>query len=234
MIIYFWKPNVDFADLTWQTLFFITNSALVLSHCLQINRLRCRIIYLANFLFCFRTMTEPEIIANSGDILQPMRDDDVLRYRDILAKHLPANLFAHHFLAIQHRWKDIFSQPANETLLTNISPKCMNKFYAPRTRNIENCTFVSISNEMSSNIAPRYCMFVFTLEWPPTELMSCLRDSMHIQWQNEPLIEALSNKLVPIVTALLAEKGRSFCDKWTESSNCVWLSRYEAAAFDVK
>lgn len=179
-------------------------------------------------------MAEPELIANSDDILEPMQDNDLLHYRDILANHLPAHLFAHHFLTIQHRWKGVFSRPVNKTLLTNISPKCVNNFYMPSTCKIENCTFVAISDELSSDTSPRYCMFVFTLEWPPTELISCLRDSKRIHWQNEPLIEALSNKLVPIVTALLAEKGRGFCDKWTESSNCVRLSRYETAAFDLK
>lgn len=170
----------------------------------------------------------------SNDILQSIQDADLLRYRDLCAKHLPTAISAHHFLTVQHRWKEIFSRPENEVLTTNISPKCINKFYAPRNRNIDNCTFVAISNEFSSDKAPRYCIIAFTLEWPPTELMRCLRDSMRIQWHNEPLIEALSNGLVPLVETLLAEKNTYACEKKTESSNCVWLSRADAAAFDVK
>lgn len=179
-------------------------------------------------------MAQSESIDYSIDALQPLRDADLLRYRALCAKRLPAALFAHHFLTVQHRWKEIFRRPENEALTTNISPKCINKFYAPHTRNIDNCTFVAVSDELSADNSPRYCIFAFTLEWPPNELMSCLRDSKRIQWQNEPLIEALSNELVPLVKTLLAEKETYACAKWTGSSNCVWLPREEAVAFDVK
>lgn len=179
-------------------------------------------------------MVPSEPIDYSNDVLQPIQDADLLRYRDICAKRLPATLFAHHFLTIQHRWKQIYSRPENETLTANISPKCMNAFYAPRTRNIDNCTFVAISGELPIDTAPRYYIYAFTLEWPPTELMSCLQDTMRIQWQNEPLIEALSNELVPLVEALLTEKDTRACENWSESSCCVWLPKEVATAFNVK
>lgn len=179
-------------------------------------------------------MTNSKPVDYSKDALQPLQAADLIRYRDICATKLPATLQPHHFLTVQHRWWEIFVRPENETQTRNISPKCVNKFYAPSTRNTDNCTFVAISDELHAENGPGYCIFAFTLEWPPTELISCLRDSMRIHWHNEPLIEALSNELVPIVKTLLLEKDKRACDKWTESSNCVWLAKAEAIAFDIK
>lgn len=179
-------------------------------------------------------MAQPVSSAFADDALQPMPDADLLRYRDVCAKRLPADIIAHHFLTVQYRWKQLLQRPENDALAQSVSPKCLNAFYAPRTRNTEHCTFVAISGEMSVETAPRFCIYAFTLEWPPTELMACLRDTMRIQWRREPLIEALAIELVPIITNLLAEKDCRACEHWTESSNCVWLPKKIAAAFHVK
>lgn len=144
-------------------------------------------------------MTNSKPVDYSKDALQPLQAADLIRYRDICAEKLPATIQSHHFLTVQHRWMEIFARPENEIQTKNISPKCVNKFYAPSIRNTDNCTFVAISDELHAENGPGYCIYAFTLEWPPTELISCLRNSMRIHWHNEPLIEALSNELVPIV-----------------------------------
>lgn len=138
-------------------------------------------------------MVNSDAIDFSNDILQPLEDVDLLRYRDTCAGHLPFAFNAHHFLTLQHRWKQILSQPENATLAENISSKCVCKFYVPRNRNIENCTFIAISGESPTNPGDaRYAIFPFTLEWPPTELISCIRDSARIDWRMEPTIEIFS------------------------------------------
>lgn len=164
-----------------------------------------------------------------------MQDADIPRYRDICARQLPAALTAHHFLTVQNRWKQILSRPENEALTENISAKCITDFYVPRIRNVDNCTFVAICGESRANPQnARYCIFAFTCEWPPNELISCLRDTQRIDWNAGPLIEALSEELVPIVMDLFAEKEIDVCDEWCETSNCVWMPKHRAVAMDTK
>lgn len=180
-------------------------------------------------------MINPASTDYSDEILQPLPDTDLLRYRDICADRLPAALTAHHYLTVQHRWKQVFARPENESLTKSISPKCITDFYAPSNRNSDHCTFVAISGESPTDPTnARYCIFAFTLEWPPNELISCIRDTKRIRWQNAPLIEALSDELVPIVRNLLAAKEIDVCDEWTEASDCVWMSKNQAISISVK
>lgn len=167
----------------------------------------------------------------SSDVLQPMPDADLLRYRDICAKRLPATLQVHHFLTIQHRWKHLFARPESEALTKNIAPKCKTIFYVPRNASADNCTFVAISDELLS--ANYNCsIYAFTLESPPTELVDCLRDTGRIDWQSGPLFEALSEPLVPVVEEMLAKKQIS-C-QWSDTIDCVWMPKEEAIAIDVR
>lgn len=175
-------------------------------------------------------MAELESIDYSNDILQPMQSADLLRYRDICAQQLPAKLWVHHFLTIQHRWMEIFSRPENEALTRNISSKCRKSFYAPRTASVDNCTFVAISDSISDNT--RYCIYAFTFEWPPTELVCCLRDTARIDWKTGPLIEALSEELVPVVGKMLADAQINV--EWSISIACFWMSIEEAIAIDMR
>lgn len=176
-------------------------------------------------------MAESDSTDYSNDVLQPMQDADILRYRDICATQLPATLFVHHFLTIQNRWKELSSRPASETQTKNISPRCEKTFYAPRTATVANCTFVAISCDRVSEIAHDWTIYVFTLEWPPTELIGCLRDTERIDWQSGPLFEALSEKLLPAFGELLAEK-RLKCES-SDSIECAWMSNRDAIAIDI-
>lgn len=171
----------------------------------------------------------------SNDILQPLQDADVLRYRDICAKQLPKALTAHHLLTLRHRWVKVLSQSENETLAKNISPKCVTKFYAPRNRNIDKCTFLAIAGESPTDPAnSRYSIFLFTLQYPPTELISCLRDSARINWHLGPIFEAFSDDLMPIIEILLAQKGVNDSVNWAVTAQTVVLSKEHALAMDVK
>lgn len=167
----------------------------------------------------------------SSDVLQPMPDADLLRYRDICAKHLPATLHVHHLLTIQHRWKQLFSCPENKSLTTNIAPNCKISFYVPRSAIADNCTFVAISDEWLSAEC-NFSIYAFTLEWPPTELVDCLRDNGRIHWQSGPLFQALSEPLAPVVKEMLAKKQIN-CE-WSDTIDCVWMPKEEAIAIDVR
>lgn len=177
-------------------------------------------------------MAESDSTDYSNDILQPMQDADILRYRDICAEQLPAKLFAHHFLTIQHRWKQVFSQPGNETQTKNISPKCKKTFFAPASHiaSVDKCTFVAIPCECLSEVADNF-IYAFTLEWPPTELISCLKNTKRIDWLAGPLFEALSDKLLPAFRELLAEK-RLNCES-SDQIECAWMPKSEATAIDI-
>lgn len=175
-------------------------------------------------------MTTSASVDYSNDILQPMQDADLLRYRDICAKQLPAKLCAHHFLTIQHRWKETLSRPENGYLNRNISVKCQKYFYAPRHGCADNCTFVAISGSISGE--NQFCIYAFTLEWPPSELMQCLRDTARINWNGGPLIEALSEELVPLIRNMVAEQQNEFV--WAGSIICVWMPHEQAIAIDAR
>lgn len=176
-------------------------------------------------------MNESDSIDHSNDILQPMQDVDLLRYRDICVQQLPAILFVHHFLTIQHRWKELFTRPENERLTRNISTKCRKSFYRPRSvTDVDSCTFVAISDSISDK--EEYCIYVFTLESPPIELIRSLRATGRIDWKTGPLIEALSEDLVPFVERMLVEEQTKY--EWSHRIACVWMPKEEAVAIDVR
>lgn len=176
-------------------------------------------------------MTNAESPDYSNDILQPMQDADFILYRDIAAKTLPTNLYVHHFLTIQHRWKKIFAQPENKTLTENISPQCKKNFVKPRDGRVENCTFVAVSDEIVP-AESRYHIYVFTIEWPPVELISSLRETARIDWEARPTIESLAEELAPAVEKLHAEMQISH--EWSHPIDCVWLPYEEAIAINIK
>lgn len=169
-----------------------------------------------------------------NDALQPMTPADLLLYRNICAERLPSALSAHHFLTLHSRWQRIFAE--NSTIVRGISPKCVNSFYVPRMRNVDHCTIVAISNELSAVKSPRHCIFVFTLERPaPKELIDCLQDTQRIAWQSEPLFEVVHERIAPAVRDLVVtQKGQRICDEWSEMDHCRWLSKEEAMAADVR
>lgn len=180
-------------------------------------------------------MANTDPVDFSNDILQPLQDADILRYRDICAKRLPMALSAHHILTLRHRWGKILSQPENETLAKSVSPKCITKFYAPRNRNIDKCTFLAIAGESPTDPEnSRYSIFLFTLQFPPTELISCLRDSARINWHSGPIFEAFSDDLLPIVEILLAQKGMNDYVNWAVTAQTVMLPKENALAMDIK
>lgn len=123
-----------------------------------------------------KIMANSNAIDFSNDILQPLEEADLLRYRDTCAKHLPSALNAHHFVTLQNRWKQILSQPENVALSENISSKWVCKFYVSHNRNIENCTFIEISGESSTNSGDAWnIIFPFTLHiWVATNWLTWL------------------------------------------------------------
>lgn len=178
-----------------------------------------------------KIMANSNAIDFSNDILQPLEEADLLRYRDTCAKHLPSALNAHHFVTLQNRWKQILSQPENVALSENISSKWVCKFYVSHNRNIENCTFIEISGESSTNSGDAWnIIFPFTHEWPPTDL----RDSARIDCRMGPMIEIFSEDLWPIVDILLVQKKISDWIDWNVTLQSVALSKEDALAFDVE
>lgn len=83
----------------------------------------------------------------SDDILQPIDDEELLQYVDILKKNLPINLRAHHFLLMQHKWKSLFKLAVNPNQFETISARCKFNFYKHRNGEQINCTFVAITTE---------------------------------------------------------------------------------------
>lgn len=59
----------------------------------------------------------------SGDILQPLRDDDIPKYLEICKLNFPFALRAHHFLLLQSKWKAYCKQPENQGIAESITPK---------------------------------------------------------------------------------------------------------------
>lgn len=178
-------------------------------------------------IFCSVTPNRTMAIPNySNDILQPMQDSDLLLYRDLCAKRLPAALVAHHFLIIQHRWKQISIQPQIISY-----PRCIYHFYVPRNRNIDNCTFIAISGE-SSALSECYRIFPFTLEPSSTELINCLEGTARIDWQKCPQMQPLPIDLLPNVEKLLAQRKLSI--KCFLPHYIVSMSNKDALTIDVE
>lgn len=80
-----------------------------------------------------------------NDVLQAMPIEQMSKYREACAKQLPHALRAHHFLILQERWIRFMRKPENLNIYNQISPRCKFNFYMHRSGDVNNCTFVAIS-----------------------------------------------------------------------------------------
>lgn len=81
------------------------------------------------------------------DILQPLADEELLKYTEILSENLPITLRAHHFLLIQYKWRTILTLPENQIRFDTISNRCKFNLFKHRNGDPRNCTFVAITPE---------------------------------------------------------------------------------------
>lgn len=81
----------------------------------------------------------------ADDILQPLSLDRLSEYRKVCEKRAPWALCAHHFLLLHERWLPFFNAPENQKAFQNVCEKCKYHFYAPRNSDINNCTFIAIT-----------------------------------------------------------------------------------------
>lgn len=83
----------------------------------------------------------------ANDILQPLPFARLKEYIEICAKNIPHAIRAHKYLIMQQRWITFLSAAENEQIREKISPVCKNTIYVPKTGNVDNCTFIVITEE---------------------------------------------------------------------------------------
>lgn len=81
----------------------------------------------------------------SNDILQMMPEDRLPKYIELCKQNIPHAIHAHHFLVNHQRWQRILSK--DKQLRNTISPRCKNFVFVHRNGNVENCTFVVVTQE---------------------------------------------------------------------------------------
>lgn len=99
-------------------------------------------IFSHSVLFIIITMSSFD-----DDILQPISNNDLHQYVDILKENLPKNTRAHHFILMQLKWKNYFMKHSTETY----SARGIYNFFTHRNGKRKNCTFVAITIEGNPN-----------------------------------------------------------------------------------
>lgn len=108
----------------------------------------------------------------SDDILQPLLDEQILKYLKICELQLPYALRAHHFLKLQFRWKTLFKQSKNDNIFRKITPKCKNSIYVPKHSDLRNCTFISLTDDACGSVSFLYlpvccCLLMIFMKYFP-------------------------------------------------------------------
>lgn len=87
----------------------------------------------------------------ANDILQPLEDERIVEYLKVCKAQLPRSIIGHHFLLMQHRWKQFLKQPKNRQLNKTISPMCKYNIFVHRRGKQENCTFFAVNEDAFRN-----------------------------------------------------------------------------------
>lgn len=84
----------------------------------------------------------------ADDILQPLPIERFADYRNACAQQLPHAIRGHHFLLLQERWIRYLRDPVNKDV--DISARCKYHFFIHRGGNVQNCTFIAITEEATN------------------------------------------------------------------------------------
>lgn len=157
----------------------------------------------------------------TNDILRPITKQEVTKMLEICSNNIPNSIIGRNYL--QMYLKNL--QAKNDNLIDNKieATICLLNLYTHKDGKLENCTIISLSNELE------YRVYMYSN--CSNELKECIDKTQRINWKLNPIFQAFQKKHHTIIKEIEKEKNLDVI--YEVFDYCLYASQEKVKKFDI-
>ncbi|CAO1405511.1 unnamed protein product [Diamesa hyperborea] len=149
-----------------------------------------------------------------SDILRELSDEELNDVLKQLKEKLPYAIRDYYFIQCALKFKE------NAINFSDVSVKCLPKFYTHKNGNKDNCTVFAVTGNEDHTVS------AFTFEKSLNELKECFDHTKFIKWEQGVLVVLMHAEQIDVPLQTIMDNGANFAK--VEKASYYWMTKEEA------